>query len=197
MSHSIVVRSSHALLVVDVQNDFCPGGALGVKGGDTIIPAINRIIPLFDHVVLSRDWHPDDHCSFADDPKFVDKSWPPHCVAGTHGAEFHTDLEIPDDAEIISKAVHSDREAYSGFQGTHMTEWLKKRGVDMIYICGLATDYCVRFSVLDAIHQGFKARVVIDAVKGIDVPEGSERQAIDDMVRAGAECVKSSHLIRK
>lgn len=196
MSNSIPVRSSHALLVVDVQNDFCPGGALGVNGGDVIIPAINRIMPLFDHVVLSRDWHPNDHCSFAEDPKFVDKSWPPHCVAGTPGAEFHPDLHIPDRAEIISKAVHSDREAYSGFQGTRLNDWLNGRNVDLIYICGLATDYCVRFSVLDALNAGFRARVITDAVKGIDVPEGSVRQAINAMVRAGAELVESTHLVR-
>jgi len=196
MSNSIPVRSNHALLVVDVQNDFCPGGALGVKHGDAIIPAINRIIPLFDHVVLSRDWHPKDHCSFADKPRFVDKSWPAHCVAGTPGAAFHPDLDIPDGAEIIDKAVHSDREAYSGFQGTHLKEWLRERHIDLIYICGLATDYCVRFTVLDALNAGFRARVIADAIQGIDVPEGSVRQAIDSMIHAGAELVESSHMVR-
>ncbi|MBN1297355.1 nicotinamidase [bacterium] len=196
MSHSVPVRSHHALLVVDVQNDFLPGGALGVPGGDAIIPTINRVIPLFDTIVFTRDWHPADHCSFDSAPRFVDRSWPVHCVADTPGAAFHTDLTIPDNAIIISKAVTADREAYSSFQETALAAQLKSRGITMIYICGLATDYCVRFSAIDAIHAGFRVRIITDAVRGIDVPAGSARKAMEDMMVAGAEPVQSDLLVR-
>lgn len=183
-----------ALIVTDVQNDFLPGGALGVDGGNRVIPIINRLIPAFQHVVFSRDWHPEEHCSFSDDPEFVDRSWPPHCVRGTHGAEFHRDLEIPERAMVVSKATEEDREAYSCFQGTGLAEKLFKRGVKRVFVTGLATDYCVRWTAEDAIKKGFEVVVVSDAVAGIDVPKGNVAAAVEELQKQGAEFVPSTEI---
>lgn len=196
MAQTIPVRSNHALLVVDVQKDFCPGGALGVNDGDTIIPVINRITPVFEHLVFSRDWHPADHCSFSEQPTFTDKSWPGHCIAGTEGAEFHDDLDVPDQAFIVSKGRHSGREEYSGFHSPSLEPWLRERNIDVLYIVGLATDYCVRFSAMDALARGFRVRIITDAVKGVDIPEGSAREALQKLADAGAELIESVDLIR-
>jgi nicotinamidase/pyrazinamidase len=176
-----VDRKRDALIVVDVQNDFCPGGALGVNEGDRIIPIINRLIPWFDHVVSTRDWHPADHLSFTTQPEFIDRSWPPHCVAGTSGARFHPDLQIPDHAVIVSKGTDPEMEAYSGFQGTNLKLELQEWGVTRIFIAGLATDYCVKSTALDALSAGFKTVVLEDAVRGVDVPPGSAVAALDEM----------------
>lgn len=160
--------SHEALIVVDVQNDFCPGGALGVPEGDTIIPKINEMIPLFPTVVYTQDWHPRNHMSFSENPAFEDESWPPHCVADTPGAQLHKDLIRRDDALYIHKGTEPDREAYSAFSGTELDSLLRERDVTTIYIAGLATDYCVKNSALDARKLGFKVRVVLDACRGID-----------------------------
>ena len=196
MTQSIPVRNNHALIIVDLQNDFCPGGSLPVVDGDAIVPVVNAMAPLFQHVVLTRDWHPADHCSFSPKPTFTDGSWPAHCVAGTHGAEFHKDLFLPENAVIVNKADNQDMEAYSGFQGTDLADWLRLRQIEMVYVCGLATDYCVRFTVMDAIRNKFRVRVIEDAVKGINTPDGSVRQAFEAMVKAGAEVVTSSQLLK-
>ena len=183
-----------ALIVVDVQNDFCPGGALAVQEGDQIIPLLNRIIPFFKHVVFTRDWHPADHISFSDEPQFVDKSWPRHCVAGMPGAELHPDLRIPEDALIINKGTDRDMEAYSGFQGTGLRERLREYGVRRLFIGGLATDYCVKSTVLDGLKAGFEVHLIEDAVQGIDVPEGTVAAALNEMRQNGAEIIKSYDL---
>jgi nicotinamidase/pyrazinamidase len=186
-----VSREEDALIVTDVQYDFLPGGALGVEEGDRIIPVINRLIPAFRHVVFSRDWHPEGHCSFSESPEFVDKSWPEHCVAGTRGAEFHGDLEVPGRAMVVSKATDADREAYSCFQDTGLAERLRRLGVKRVFVTGLATDYCVRWTAEDAAGSGFAVVVVADAVAGIDVPEGNVDRAVRELKERGVVFVES------
>lgn len=182
---------SDALIVTDVQRDFCPGGALAVRGGDEIIPIINRLIPRFEHVIYTRDWHPADHISFSDTPEFVDKSWPVHCVADTPGAAFHPDLQVPEGAWIVDKATRADHEAYSAFEGTDLAKELERRGIERVFICGLATDYCILNTALDALRRGFETIVLADAIRGVDVPAGTADDAVDDMRRAGARMTES------
>ena len=178
-----------ALMVVDVQYDFLPGGALGVAGGDRIIPALNRYIEQFAAaglpIVISRDWHPRNHSSF----EAHGGPWPPHCVAGTHGAEFSSELRMPESAWIISKATDPAREAYSAFQGTDLEARLRAAGVTRLFIGGLATEYCVKFTVDDAMARGFRVCVLEDAIRSIDVEPGDGARAIDAMHRSGAESV--------
>lgn len=185
------IGPTDALMVVDIQRDFCPGGALGVPDGDAVIPIVRRLIPRFRTVILTRDWHPPDHCSFAQEPRFVDGSWPAHCVAGTPGAEFHPDLPVPKDAIVVSKATIRDREAYSSFDGSDLAERLRKRGIERIFIGGLATDYCVRASALDARKAGFEVVVIEDACRGVDVPPGNVEAAWRVMETAGARRITS------
>jgi nicotinamidase/pyrazinamidase len=185
------IEITDALIVVDVQNDFCPGGALQVAEGDRVIPAINDLIPQFGHVVLSRDWHPANHCSFAESPQFKDGSWPVHCVADSPGAQFHRDLHMPANALIISKGIHADREAYSAFSETGLAEYLRARHVKRLFVCGLATDYCVKETVLDGLRNGFVMFMIEDACRGVDIPAGSVAQAIDAMKAAGAGVCRS------
>ena len=194
MADKLKINDKDAIIVVDVQNCFLPGGALGVEEGDEIIPVLNKLIPKFETKVFTRDWHPSDHCSFSDDPEFKDKSWPPHCVRNTEGAEFGPDLKVPDDAIIISKADDPEKEAYSGFQDTELTDKLKERGVERVFIGGLATDFCVKFTTLHAIERGFETIVVRDAAKGIDNPEGSVQEALKEMEDAGAKVVTSDRI---
>ena len=179
------ITPTDALMVVDVQNDFAPGGALPVNDAKRIIDAINKLEPLFEHVVFSRDWHPQDHCSFAEEPEFVDGSWPVHCVQDTPGAEFLGDLHVPVDALIVSKGTDPDQEAYSGFQGTDLHEKLQALGVNRLFLCGLATDYCVKETALDARKNDYEVTVMLDAGRGIDSPRGSEKAALEAMRDAG------------
>jgi len=178
-------RDTDALIVVDVQNDFCPGGSLAVEGGDRVVPEINRLVPLFAHVVFTRDWHPADHVSFSDRPEYGDGSWPPHCVQDTEGAQFHPALKRPDGALIVSKGDDPDAEAYSGFQATSvdLTAWLRERGVERVFVAGLATDYCVMATALDARRAGFEVFLLEDAVRGV-APDTS-RDALEELRWAG------------
>lgn len=161
------VTHQDALIAVDVQNDFCHGGALPVEMGEQVVPLVNRLSLKFEHQAYSRDWHPHDHCSFSDEPRYVDQSWPPHCIEDTPGAEFHGELHVPSDAFIVNKGTDSGREAYSAFEGTALAEWLRARGVRRVFVAGLATDYCVRATALDARKQGFEVVVVEDACRGV------------------------------
>ena len=175
-----------ALLVVDVQNDFCPGGALAVPEGDAIIPLVNRLIGRFDHVLLTQDWHPPGHSSFASvhegrqpfdivtasyGPQVL---WPDHCVQGTPGADFHPNLEADKAELILRKGFRPHVESYSAFfendrqTPTGLTGYLRERGLTRIFLCGLATDFCVRWSALDGQRQGFDVAVISDAVRAID-----------------------------
>lgn len=178
--------SKSALLVTDIQNDFCPGGALGVPAGDTIIPLINEYIRSFYRqgfpVFASRDWHPLGHCSF----KEQGGPWPVHCVQGSWGGQFHPNLVLPPGTVIISKATDPKREAYSAFEGTPLEERLRALGVETLFITGIATDYCVRNTVLDARRLGFRVVVLEDAIRGIDATPGDCQRAIEEMGKAGA-----------
>ena len=195
MGDKIKLGDTDAIIVVDVQNDFCPGGALAVAGGDQVVPIFNRLVPLFKTKVFTRDWHPPDHCSFSKEPRFVDQSWPAHCVQDTPGAAFPPELKVPDDAIIVSKAMDPEKEEYSDFQGTDLADLLRSRGVTRVFVGGLATDYCVKATVLDALREGFRAVLLEDATRGVDVPAGSAKQAVEEMKRAGAKVINSKDLV--
>lgn len=190
----IDVKNTDALIVVDVQQDFCPGGALAVAEGDRIVPGINALSHRFSIRAFTRDWHPAGHCSFSAAPQFVDKSWPPHCVAETPGAHFHPALDVPGDAIVINKGTDALKEAYSGFDGTSLAETLRAHRVRRVFICGLATDYCVKATALDAIKNGFDTYVIEDLCRGVDIPAGSALAAIDAMRAAGATICRSGDL---
>ena len=192
----MTIGPNDALIVVDVQNDFAPGGALPVNDAKLVVPVINLLEPLFERTVFTRDWHPSDHCSFADEPEFVDGSWPVHCVQDTPGAEFIGDLHVPIDALIVSKATQADKEAYSNFEGTDLLDILTVRDVRRVFICGLATDYCVKATALDARKNGFDTLVVLDACRGIDSPRGSVAEALDQMRQAGVTLCQSEAILQ-
>ncbi len=172
-----------ALIVVDVQNDFCPGGALAVAGGDAVIPVINAWMPLFRTVIASRDWHPRSSVHF--------KTWPPHCIAGTWGAEFRKGLEIDRFMLVIDKGTGNADDGYSAFEGTSvdLAEWLESRGIRKLYVCGLATDYCVKRTVLDALNRRFDVFVIQAGVAAVDVHPGDGCKALDVMESSGAHLV--------
>lgn len=171
-----------ALLIVDPQVDFCPGGALAVPRGDAIFPAVNRAQEKFPIVVASRDWHPPDHVSF----QARGGKWPPHCVQATAGAEFHHELQAAAIQRVFDKGADPDREAYSAFDGTGLADWLRRRGVRRLFVAGLATDYCVLASTLDAARAGFETVVLGDAIGAVDVDPGDGDRAIERMREAGA-----------
>lgn len=180
-----------ALLIIDVQKDFCPGGALAVPGGDAVVPVLNRYIDAFRErglpVYASRDWHPEETLHF----ESQGGPWPPHCVAGTAGAAFHEGLSLPDDATVVSKGREPTDDGYSAFEGetpggVALEADLRRRGVTRLFVGGLATDYCVRASVLDAAARGFRPVLLEDAVRGIDVKPGDVKRALDAMTEAGA-----------
>ncbi len=175
-----------ALILVDVQYDFLPGGSLAVTDGDAIIDPLNRQIARFEAdglpVVATRDWHPADHISFAQ----RGGPWPPHCVRGTHGAQFEEHLDVPADAIVISKADTPDKDAYSGFQGTTLDEQLRGLGVGRVFVGGLATDYCVLNTVLDARRLGYDVVLLTEAIRAVNVHPDDGERAIAQMVEAGA-----------
>jgi nicotinamidase/pyrazinamidase len=179
----MTVEQNDALIVVDVQNDFCPGGALPVLGGDAVVAPINQVMRAFDHVVFTRDWHPADHCSFSAAPEYCDGSWPPHCEQDSPGAEFHGDLRVPLDAHFVQKGTDPDVEAYSAFSGTDLAKELRRRGIARIFVAGLTTDYCVKSTSIDAVREGFEAVVVLDACRG--VAKTTTESAIAEMRQAG------------
>lgn len=178
------------LIIVDVQNDFCPGGALPVPNGDDVVDPINVIMPYFAFVVATQDWHPQNHVSFKD----RGGPWPPHCVSGTWGAELHPGLKMEGISEFVRKGSDPDKEAYSGFDGTGLAEILRSRGIERVFVCGLATDYCVKATVLDSIKNGFKTYVVVDATRAVDVNPGDGEKALEEMRRAGAILISSEEI---
>ena len=186
------IGSTDALIVVDVQVDFCPGGSLSVPGGDEIVSVVNQLVKLFEKrgglVVFSRDWHPKNHVSFKDQ----EGPWPVHCVQNTKGAEFHPELYIPDSAIIVSKATEASKEAYSAFDDTELAETLKEAGVKRIFLCGLATDVCVKSTAIDAVKLGYEVYVVEDASRGI-TKEGVEK-SLEEMEKAGINIIESSQI---
>ena len=179
------------LIVVDVQRDFCPGGALAVPRGDEVVPVINRLLALTSwSTVATRDWHPADHCSF----RAQGGIWPPHCVAGTDGAAFHPALDQGRIRRVVSKATTSDAEAYSGFQGTDLAVQLAALGIRRAFVCGLATDYCVKATALDARRAGLDVVVVEDAIRGVEVRSGDCAAALAEMQAAGVVLATSAEL---
>jgi nicotinamidase/pyrazinamidase len=185
-----------ALVIVDVQRDFCPGGSLAVRHGDAVVPRLNDVIEAFERanlpIFFTRDWHPPNHCSF----KSQGGIWPAHCVMGTEGAEFHGDLMVPPGSTIISKATDPNFEAYSGFQGTDFAEQLRKHGVSELFIGGLATDYCVKVTSIDAMENGFAVSIIRDCVRGVNLRRSDSALALRALVARGARLVTSAQAIR-
>lgn len=199
------------LLIIDVQNDFCPGGALAVEQGDQIVPIINQLSDLFAHRVLTQDWHPAGHSSFASShpgqqafatitmPYGEQTLWPDHCVQGSHGAEFHPYLDITDVELIIRKGFRQQIDSYSAFfendqsTSTGLAGYLRERGFKRLFLCGLATDYCVAWSALDAQKQGFETILIEDACRAIDLND-SLNKAKQQMRDAGVKIIESSAL---
>jgi len=205
------VTANDVLLAVDVQNDFCPGGRLAVPRGEEVVPTINRLGTLFAHVVLTQDWHPPGHRSFASshagkqpfETTTLDYGeqvlWPDHCVQGTTGAEFHRDLDIPHAALVIRKGFRSAIDSYSALYEndrktpTGLAGYLRERGFNRIYLAGLAFDFCVRYSAEDALREGFAPVVIEDACRGIDM-DGSVAGTRDMLAKLGIACVASEAL---
>jgi nicotinamidase/pyrazinamidase len=163
---------SDALLIVDVQRDFLPGGALAVTNGDQVVPVLAEASKVFSSaghpVIASRDWHPADHCSF----EASGGPWPPHCVAGTSGAELDPELRLPPGTKIVNKATTSDKDAYSAFAGTDLDSWLKQKGVKRLFVGGLATEFCVLNTAADAVKYGYDVVLLEDAIRPIDPVAG-------------------------
>ena len=211
-----------ALIIVDVQNDFCPGGTLAVEGGDKIIPVINGIRPSFGVHIYTQDWHPDDHSSFASNNEGTEPFqtikrkygeqvlWPDHCVQDTEGAAFHKDLKIENHDLVLKKGINPDIDSYSGFfendhktrprffNGKTLTETLKERGITRVVICGLAYDFCVGWHALDARKEGFHAIIVRDATRAIAMPledGGTSETAMDtELAAAGVKITNLANL---
>jgi nicotinamidase/pyrazinamidase len=211
MNEKIAISGRDVFLVVDVQNDFCPGGSLAVPRGDEVVPLINRLASRFEHAVLTQDWHPRGHQSFASahlgkkpydtimvayGPQVL---WPDHCVQGTPGAEFRKDLQIPHAELVLRKGYHKDIDSYSGFyendRKTHtgLAGYLRERGFTRVVLAGLAFDYCVRYSSEDAHSEGFSVLVIEDACRGIDVGGSmvASRQALSAL---GVRCVSGDSI---
>ena len=196
-----MVAGHPVLLVVDVQNDFCPGGALGVPEGNRIIPLINDAMLIFARrrlpILATRDWHPRETKHF----KEFGGAWPPHCIRGTKGARFHPDLRLPAKATILSKGMDPEQDSYSAFHafakdGHDLESVLRELDADEVFICGLATDYCVRASALDAVRRGLRVTVLEDAIRGVDRNAGDSELAIKEMRAAGARSAETRALAR-
>ena len=199
-----------ALLVVDVQNDFCPGGALAVEDGDTIVEGINRVAQKFDIVVTTQDWHPQNHGSFASNhsgAKPFDLGtlsgrdqvlWPDHCVQNSRGAEFHPELQV--NSRNFVKGTNPEADSYSGFfdddgTSTGLDVYLKSKNVTQLYICGLATDFCVKFTGLDALKQGFETVVLEDLCKGVNMDPADSDKALNELHNAGGAIEQSASIV--
>ena len=193
-------KGRNALLIVDVQNDFCPGGALPVKGGDHVVPVLNRYMKRFRTaelpILATRDWHPEKTIHFNN----FGGTWPPHCIQGSKGAEFHPDLALSGNEVIISKGMEPKEDSYSGFEGkdlkgVKLADVLHQFNVGKLWVGGLATDYCVKHTVLDGLKLGFEVVLLEDAVRGVNIQSKDSEQAIVEMIRAGVEKGKDLWLI--
>jgi len=200
------------LLLIDLQNDFCPGGALAVEEGNLLIPIANALMPRFDLVLATQDWHPATHGSFAANHPWrkpgqvIDLHglsqvlWPIHCVQESFGAEFVPTLNTAGIHKVFVKGTDPEIDSYSGFfdnghrKATGLGDYLKAQGVDELYVMGIATDYCVKFTVLDALELGFKVNLIQDACRGVNLQAGDVEQALLDMQSAGANLVKLSEI---
>jgi len=201
-------------IIVDIQNDFIPGGALAVPEGDKIIPIINLLQKHFDLIVATQDWHPPNHGSFASNhegkkPGEIIKLsgldqilWPDHCVQGTKGAEFVKDLDITRLARVFQKGTDPEIDSYSTFydnahrKSTGLGNYFKEKGIQEVYLAGLATDYCVKFSALDAVELGFKTHVIQDACRGVNLSPADSQKALEQMKNSGAEIIQSGDILK-
>lgn len=192
-----VKGEGRALIVVDVQRDFCPGGALPVARGDEVVKPLNNMTRLFGEegspVIFTRDWHPRNHCSFRE----FGGIWPPHCIQHTRGAEFHQALRVPKKSIIINKATNPKRDAYSGFQGTELVEILMEGGVAEVFVGGLATDYCVKNTAIDALKNNFITHILTDCIRGVNVRPADSAAALREMVSGGARKITSEALAKR
>jgi nicotinamidase/pyrazinamidase len=193
------MNNQHALILVDLQNDFLPGGALGVPGGDEVIPLANRLMDDFEIIVATQDWHPPEHGSFAanhpgrhvfeniDLHGLPQTLWPVHCVQGTPGAEFAPDLDAGRITRVFRKGTRPEVDSYSGLfdngrrHSTGLAEWLREQGVTRVTVCGIATDYCVKFTALDAVAEGFDVTLHLPACRGVDLQAGDIAAAVEAM----------------
>ena len=201
-----------AIILVDIQNDFCPGGALPVKEGDAVVNVANQVMSQFELVVATQDWHPSDHKSFASQHPGLNVgeqftlgdlpqiAWPDHCVQGTTGAEFHPKLDIESVHQVFQKGTDTEIDSYSGFfdnghkRATGMGDFLLDQGVQEVYVLGLATDYCVKFTALDAIDLGLKTNLIVDGCRGVDLKAGDVDAAILEMKSSGVVVMSSEEL---
>lgn len=192
----VTLQPGDALILVDVQNDFLPGGSLAVPHGDEVAPLLHEYLTLFEAhhlpVFATRDWHPVNHCSF----RSQGGPWPVHCVAGSTGAAFAAALRLPLGTTVISKAQATDHEAYSGFEGTDLDARLRAAGVRRVFIGGLATDYCVLNTVKDALSRGFSVCLLRDAIRAVNVRPGDGSQAESEMLQAGAVAVEFNQFVK-
>jgi nicotinamidase/pyrazinamidase len=179
---------SKALIIVDVQQDFCPGGALPASRGNEVIPVINNLMDKFDFVIASKDWHPNETVHF--------NKWPVHCVRASAGAAFHKDLNEDKINEVFLKGTGNSDDGYSAFEATNidLSHWLKKNKIDTVYISGLTTEYCVKATALDALTAGFKVYVITDAVAGVEAQAGDEKKALKGMRDAGIQLAISGDI---
>jgi nicotinamidase/pyrazinamidase len=184
------METKNALVIVDVQNDFCPGGALGVQDGDRIVPVLNKYIEKFAQaglpIFFTRDWHPPRTTHFITDGG----SWPPHCVQGSHGAEFHPKLQLGSHTVVLSKGMAVDEDSYSGFdaidsRGLSLGEVLRQSGINRVYLAGLATDYCIKHTALDGLKQGFQVVLLQDGIAGVNLQPKDSDRAVEAMLKAG------------
>ncbi len=192
----VTLRRGDALVVVDVQNDFLPGGSLAVPGGDEVVPVLNRYLADFAGarrpVFATRDWHPPDHSSFRD----RGGPWPPHCVRGTAGARFAAALALPPGTVVVSKDALPDVNTYSAFEGGDLDARLRAARVERVFVGGLATDYCVLHTVKDAIARGYETVLLTDAIRAVEAEPGDGRRAEEEMIRLGAEPLRHDALRR-
>jgi len=186
-----IIEPTDALLVVDPQNDFLPGGTLAVPEGNRIFEPVNSLMPKFGYVVASRDWHPRNHAFF----QANGGPWPWHCLAGTPGAEFSSLLRAEQIDEIVDKGTDPQTDGYSAFAGTDLAQRLRARGIRRVFIAGIATDYCVKSTTIDAVEAGFQAIVLTDAIAAINATPGDEQRAFDAMREHGVQFVESRALM--
>ena len=203
-----------ALILVDIQNDFIPGGALAVNHGDEVVPVANAVQPRFDLVVATQDWHPADHGSFASQHEgrkpgelselagLPQVLWPDHCVQGSHGAEFHRDLDLSRVAKVFRKGTDPAIDSYSGFfdnghrKSTGLGDYLREQNVTGVYVLGLATDYCVKWTALDAVQLGFRTHLIEDGARGVELSPGDLAKAVEEMRAAGVDVTRSQEVLR-
>lgn len=208
----MIKKDKNAILIIDVQNDFCPAGALAVNEGDKVVPVINSILNKFYKIIATQDWHPNEHISFASNHKgrnvydvieidgIQQVLWPIHCVAGTYGADFHKGLNISNFHLILRKGTNARIDSYSAFREndkktlTGLSGYLKALNIEQVFVVGLATDYCVYYSAMDAVRYGFETYVIIDACRGVDVPKNNIQSAICSMESNSIKIIDSSDL---